>query len=174
MAEIINFENTERVLREYAAAAEDLFKDNLLRDGRVATGYLIDSIRTEVVIHNTTLAVDMHLADYWKYVEYDTKPHLAPVGPLFEWVKAKPLLPHNEGRIRTRGKKKGIPYTREELQLGIAYAIRHKIKEHGTKGKHTLEATSKALNETYMTLIADAVALDFGAQADIILRTFAK
>lgn len=171
MAELVNFTNTERVLKEYAAAAEDLYKDNLLRSRRVASGELIDSISCEVVVGGRSLAVDMHLAECWKYVEWDTKPHFPPHLPIFQWVKAKPILPR-PGTIKRH--RNGIPYTQEELQNGIAYAIQHKIAQHGTKGSHDLERTVDQLNAVYEALIADAVAQDFGAAVDVILRVFAR
>lgn len=171
--ELLNWTHTEAVLKEYALTAEELFKDRLLQDGRVATGELMDSIHCEVKAWGATIAVDMDLASYWKYIEFDTKPHFPPHLPIFLWVQAKRLLPNPDktGKVRTRGKNKGIPYTREDMQHSKAYAVQHTIAKYGTKGKPTLANTIRDLNAQYEARIADAVALDFADATDIIIRT---
>lgn len=171
---LVKWTYTEAVLRDYAYAAEELMKDRLLRDGRVASGYLMDSIATRVQRGASSIYVEMDLAEYWRFVEFDTKPHFPPHLPIFEWVRVKPILPRNEGKIRTRGKKKGIPYTREELQHGIAWAIQHIIGKHGTRGKHTLEETCKALNAEYEIRLSEAIAADLGSVADAVVLMWAK
>lgn len=171
---LVKWTHTEAVLKEYALTAEELMKDRLLQDGRVATGYLMDSVRTRVVTERTSIAVEMDLAAYWKYIEMDTRPHFPPHLPIFQWVQAKPLLPKNEGKIRTRGKKKGIPYTREELQHGIAWAIQHIIGKNGTKGSHTLEEACRSLNEQYAERISEAITKDLGSVADAVVLMWAK
>lgn len=175
MAELIQWTHTEAALKEYALAAEELMKDNLLRDKRIASGELVDSISCVVVMGDRSVAVDMTLAEYWKYIEWDTRPHYPPHLPIFEWVKAKPLLPTSGvGKVRTRGRNKGIPYTQEDLQHRIAYAVQHKIGQHGTRGSHTLAKTVQQLNDTYEGIIADAVAQDFADSVDVVLRVFAR
>lgn len=174
MMDLIQWKNTEAVLKEYAITAQELMQDKLLQSGRVATGYLMDSINTRVVTGSSTIAVEMDLAEYWEYIEMDTRPHFPPHLPVFEWVTAKPILPQNEGKIRTRGKKKGIPYTREELQHGIAWAIQHKIDAHGTKGTHDLEETCAALNAEYAERLNAAISADLGDVADAIVMMWAR
>lgn len=174
--ELLKWEHTEAVLRDYALAAEELMKDNLLRDGRVASGFLMDSITTRVVVGRTSLAVEMDLASYWKYVEMDTRPHIPPHLPIFWWVKAKRLLPTNDrtGQVRVRGKNKGIPYTREDMEHSLAHAIQHKIGKEGTKGRHTLEETCRQLNAEYAALINTAIEKDFSDAGDVIVQMWSR
>lgn len=174
--ELIQWTHTEAVLKEYALTAEELYKDRLLQDGRVATGELMDSVSCRIAYGNTTIAVDMDLLAYWKYIEFDTKPHFPPHLPIFKWVQAKRLLPRNDktGKIRTRGKNKGIPYTREDMEHSKAWAVQHTIAKYGTKGKDTLAQSVRDLNEQYEQRIVDAVALDFADATDIILHVFAR
>lgn len=159
---LYTFEHTEAVLREYAAAAEELYKDNLLADGRVATGELIDSVRTEVSVGGRTVAVDMHLADYWKYVEFGTEPHWPPPGALLKWIEAKPVIPRPDSRGR-------IP-TPQQLD----FLIRRKISRVGTEGKPTLSTTVAQLNEQYLPLIEQAITEDVGSWADFIVSAFGQ
>lgn len=162
MENLITFENTIAVLKEYAAAAEELYKMKLLGSGRVASGELIDSVSTQVVVGQSVLAVEMHLSEFWKYVEWDTRPHWPPSGALLKWIEAKPVLPHPD--------KNGRLPTPKQLD----YLIRRKIAAKGTKGSHDLANTVQELNRTYEGLIADAVVKDFGAVADTLIRTFAR
>lgn len=172
--ELMKWTNVEAVLREYALTAMELMQDNLLEDGRVASGELMDSIRTRVVTGRTSVAVEMDLAAYWKYVEMDTRPHMPPHLPIYRWVTLKPLLPRNEGKVRTRGRKKGMPYTREELQHGIAWAVQRKIAKEGTEGRNTLERTCAALNAEYRERLEEAIAADLGSVADAVVKMWAK
>lgn len=108
------------------------------------------------------LAVDMSLAEHWKYVEYDTKPHWAPRDKILDWIKVKPVLPtpNENGKVPTPGQ--------------LAFLIQRKIANEGTKGSHDLENSVSALNEYYAQRIADAVAEDFGDSVDVVLKSFAS
>lgn len=159
---LLTLTHTEAVLKEYAAAAEDLYKDNLLADGRVATGELIDSIHAEVVTADRIVAVDLHLADYWKYVEFGTAPHWPPPGALLRWIEAKPVIPRPDARGR-------IP-TPQQLD----YLIRRKISQVGTEGKPTLATTVEELNGQYLPLLEDAIAADLSDAADAVVAFFGQ
>lgn len=163
MAELISFDRTLAVLKDYALAAQDLYKDKLLWSGRVATGGLIDSVRTEVAgPDGRRISVLLHVSEVWKWVEWDTKPHWPPPGALLNWIEAKPVIPYPDARGR-------IPTPRQ-----LDFLIRRKIGREGTKGSHDLQHTLQELNAAYNEKIAQAVAEDFSAAADVILRVFAR
>lgn len=162
MSELIKFDRTMAVLAEYAQNVRDRYYTELEKSGRRASGELLSSISTVVVVGEQIIAVDMNLAEHWKWVENDTRPHWAPKGCLLDWIRMKPVLP----TPRADG---SLP-TPEQLD----YLIRRKIAAKGTEGSHDLEKSVKALNEAYIEKIADAMAEDFAEVPDIIIRSFAR
>lgn len=155
-----HFPQTERVLREYAERVVAAYRENMRvnRHTTMSPATLIDNVEAEV-LNNTAgvLSVNLRLADYWKYVEYDTRPHWAPISPLIEWAK----------------RKAGIPTPSKEFPTpaSFAYAVRAKIAREGTKGTHDLERAVDAMNARYLPMIRDAISADIGAmtQAQIWL-----
>lgn len=159
----IEWRHLEGVLREYGERLVELYRANMVESGRPASGALAESLHTEVVVGDTTIAVDLSLLDYWKYIEHGTRPHWAPIGPLKEWVKVKRLLPRPNDKIPPT-------LSLEKAQERIAYAVRWKIHEEGTEGKDDL---SRALQQTWAELagrVADAITLDIGESIDYVLR----
>lgn len=156
----MEFTNLNRVLTEYAERAVALYKDKLKGSNRIATGELIDSVRSEVKVGDTYIAVDLHLADYWKYVEWDTKPHWPPSGSLLKWIEAKPIIP-------TPDKRGKLP-----TPQSLDYLIRRKISKVGTKGTHDLATTIDELNAQFMPRIYEAIDADFGAELDAQIWAF--
>lgn len=161
--DLINFKHTEAILREYADKASALYKEKLTGSKHdTIPNNLIQSIQTQVVADGKVLAVDMNLNDYWKFVEWDTRPHWAPSGCLLQWIKAKPVIPYpmKNGKLPTPNQ--------------LDFLIRRKIAREGTKGTHDLQHTAEELNAEYEQKIADAVVRDFSEATDIILRVFAR
>lgn len=161
MSELIQWAHTEAVMREYADKAVALYKGKLEASKHVATGDLLNSVRTVVVTGGQSIAVDISMAEWWKWVEYDTRPHWAPSGVLLPWIEAKGIPTH-----ATKGD--GLPTPKS-----LDFLIRRKIATVGTKGSHDLYNTVEELNEEYAERIADAVTQDVGAMADVIIQTFA-
>lgn len=156
---MIEFKNLAKALKDYADAIRDQYKDNLERDNRRATGNLITSINTKIVVDGNTFEIELQLADYWKYVEWDTKPHIPPYDKILEWVKVKPVLPTP---------KNGTLPTEEDL----AWMISDKIRREGTKGTHDLE---DALVEVdYDHIIEEALDKDVIESIDEIMMILGK
>lgn len=152
---IINkFTNLESVLQEYANEVVTLYKKKLLT--HVATGDLINSVRCEVRINGNNYGIELSLADHWKYLEYDTKPHFPPVDKLLKWVEVKRIIPHEVNGI--------IP-----KKESLAYLIGRKIDREGTKGTHDLENTLSELNLKYEDKISGALELDILDSLDDVL-----
>lgn len=162
MAELFTFTHTAAVLQEYAQAAEALYKDKLIKSGHLASAGLLNSIHATVTHGDHSVAVEMNLAEYWKYVEYDTRPHFPPPSALLKWITVKPVLPHPDEKGR-------IPTPKQ-----LAFLIGRKISEVGTKGTHDLEHTVHQLNERYEAALEDAITADLGDATDAIIRTFAR
>lgn len=148
----LKFEHTQAVLEEYKQLVEAKYIDELLRHEHKATFQLIDSVRTTFNFGVDTIAVDIDLATYWKYIEWDTKPHWAPIAPLITWATAKRL-----------------PEPKR-----IAHAVQRKIAFEGTTGTHDLQNSVQAVNQLFYDKIVDAVVQDFADATDVIIHTFAR
>ena len=154
--ELIDLTELQKVLQDLANDIRDNYKEHLQFNDRytergVPTGYsqkLIDSVKTQVVVGDNAYEVTMTLNDYWKYVEYDTKPHFPPPNKILEWVEIKPVIP----RPLASGK---IPTPKQ-----LAFLIGRAIYEHGTKGSHDLEKVKDGVIPWYKEKIAIALGHD--------------
>ena len=159
MDELINTENLRAVLEEYGTAVRNLYQDRLILHDRIATGGLLNSVETRVEYDGQAYEVKMDLADYWRYVEMDTKPHWPPPSAILAWIKAKPVLP--------RPLKNGKLPTPEQL----AYLIGRKIAVFGTKGQPDLTDSVEDMNKAFQERIAAALARDVGSYIRKLVRT---
>ena len=148
---LISFSNLEAVLQQYAAELKEVYKKHLVEADRLASENLINSVETQVETDQGTYLVTITLADYWKYVEDDTKPHWPPVSAILEWIRVKPVIPRPDSRDR-------IPKPEQ-----LAYLIGRKISREGTEGSHDLALSATECNRKYEPLIAEALAQDLGA-----------
>lgn len=138
--------HVEAVLHEYAETVRDLYKEKLVEADRLASEDLYNSVEAQVVVNGTEYLVQIRALDYWKYVEWDTKPHWVPIQALLRWVRVKPVLPRSGGSV-----------PRPEQ---LAYAVRWKIHEEGTEGSHDLALASTETNRRFRDAITEALAQD--------------
>lgn len=155
--ELINLEHVRGVLEEYAQAVRNLYQDNLIRSDRIASGDLLNSVEYRVIQDGTEYEVQLSLAEYWKYVEYDTKPHWPPVSAIREWIRVKPVLPRPDanGRIPT--------------PQSLAFLIGRKISREGTEGSHDLERAIDAVNREYRDKLVIALSQDTDTLMKVIV-----
>ena len=146
--ELINLSNVLAVLEQYAQDVRNSYQDRLIQDDKVASGDLLNSVEYQVVQNGMVYEVQLRLQDYWKYVEYGTKPHFPPVDKILEWIKVKPVLP--------RPNDKGDLPTPQQL----AYAIATNISKHGTEGTEDLEETLLDINQRYKEKLVIALHQD--------------
>lgn len=147
---LISLQATEAVLADYAAEVQRIYKERLVSDDRIATEELINSVQTQVVRNDTAYLVTMNVAEHWKWVEWDTRPHWPPPDALLKWITVKPVIP--------RPLKNGKLPTPKQL----AYLIGKKISEEGTKGSLDLTRTVAEVNAKYEPLLAEALQKDLG------------
>ena len=147
-AELFNPSNLLSILEELAADVKDNYKEHLEQHDRIASGDLMRSISTEIEVRGTTYIVWLNLADYWKYVENDTKPHWPPKEPIDRWISVKPVIP----RPGANGK---IPTTEQ-----LSFLIRRKIATEGTQGSHDLRDTERAVLPMYEERLLEALHRD--------------
>jgi hypothetical protein len=155
--ELINFDNLMAVLEEYAQEVRNLYQDNLIRNDRIATGDLLNSIDYQVQFNGVAYEVQLKLEDYWKYVEEDTKPHWPPVNKILEWISAKPIIPKADDRGR-------IPTPKQ-----LAFLIGRKISRVGTEGSHDLKDAIEVINARYRDKIVYAIGQDTQVLTKVIL-----
>lgn len=136
------------ILQEMAADVESNYKEHLEQHDRVASGDLLRSISTEITVQGTTYTVWMNLADYWKYVEEDTKPHWPPKAAIDRWIFIKPVIPRPDRNGR-------IPSPES-----LSFLIRRKIATVGTKGTHDLRDTERAVIPAYEERLKEALERD--------------
>lgn len=148
MNDLMDLTELQQVLEDYAKDIQERYKDVLSNNGHVASKNLIDSIKTEVVVGEQAFEVTMTLADYWKYVECDTRPHFPPPDALVKWIEVKPVIPRP-------GKNGRIPTPKQ-----LAYLIGRKIATFGTTGTHDLQQTKDDIFAWYQERMSVALGHD--------------
>ena len=104
-------------------------KNKIDSNGTNASGDLSKSIKGIVKQNGKYIVISIQLHDYWKYIEYGTKPHFPPLDAIKKWISVKPVLP----RPLKNGK---LPTTNQ-----LAYLIGRKISKVGTKAQPFLKPT---------------------------------
>lgn len=159
--EELRFDNLRKALDEYGRALVDQYKRGLSEGEINASGGLSDSVRYIMSVNGNTYEIDLSLADYWKYIEYGTRPHFPPVDAILNWIRVKPILPREYGgRLPT------------EKQL--AYLIGRKIANEGTEAKEVLQDSIERINDIYLEKIYDAIDRDLEGVATVIMNNFTR
>ena len=160
MDAIIKFENLQRVLGEFAIELRNRYQDNLIRDNKIATGNLLNSIDYKVQYDDRAIWVELHLEDYYKWVENGRAPgKFPPPDKILEWIRIKPIIPDDRGgRLPT------------EQQL--AYLIGKKIAEQGIEPGNQLHNAMDDIFPQFEERIDEAIALDINEAIDIIFSSF--
>lgn len=167
------WEKTYDVLMAFGAVLKQEYVDNLIKSDRFTMDKgLIQSVNVSVTKGNKEITVWLSLADYWKYVEFDTRPHFPPPDRIKEWIKAKPVekLPDGKGRIPTDNQLAFL--------IGRAMAgkspnqARLRNPQGGTKGTHDLEDALERVLDEFEDRIMQAVADDLVQDFDAIFRSY--
>ena len=158
MDELLNTDNLQKVLEEYAVAVRNLYQDRLILHDRIASGKLLNDINAHVEYDGQTYEVQLDLWNYWRYIEMDTEPHWPPPSAILKWIQIKPVLP--------RPMKNGKLPTPQQL----AYLIGRKIAVFGTKGIPDLTDSVEDMNRAFRERIAAALAQDMGGYIRKLVR----
>lgn len=152
MEGLLKLDNLTAVLERFAIELEAEYKNNLKRNGRIATGQLHDTAKCEVV--KGEYVVVFHLQDYWKYVE-GGRPKTMSGGDgslrraILDWIEVKRILP-------TPNKNGKLPTPQQ-----LAYLISRKIHKEGYKGTEDLGKATDTIWEKYREEIYNAIDKDF-------------
>lgn len=157
---LIKWQNLQRVLGEFAQELSNRYQDNLIRDNKIASGNLLNSIDYKVQYDDRAIWVELHLEDYYKWVENGRGPgKFPPPDKIMEWIRVKPVIPDDRG-----GK---LP---TEQQL--AYLIGKKIAEEGIEPGNQLHNAMDDIYSQFEEKIDEAIALDVNEAIDIIFSSF--
>ena len=156
---IISWTNVTAALNAYAEEVQQLYTERLRAGDHVATQNLITHLEFIVNTGMTATSVELNLEDYWKYLEYGTKPHFPPIETadgkgILPWVKAKKILPDNSN-VKLPD---NMPL--DKLYEQSAYMIAKGISKKGTKAYHSLEEALNDINTRYEAILADAIEKD--------------
>lgn len=132
-------------IREFVDLFSDLYREQLA--DRNSSGKL-SMFKTKIKVQDNHFLIQFDLPEYWKYVEYGTKPHFPPISAIEGWIQVKPIIPDS----RT-GK---VPTTRQ-----LAFMIARSISKNGTKAYHPLE---KALNQPQASILVEQIKDEIATQ----------
>lgn len=162
MNDLINFDELNAILAEYAREAEEMYKYQLSLGNKTASRKLMDTIKSNVVVGENAYEVTLTLQHYWKYIEGGRKgtessppgakykAAFPPVGAILDWILVKPVLP----RPSADGKM-------EKLRpKSLAYLIGRKIEEEGIEPHPALKTTQEELMKIYRERLSAALGHD--------------
>lgn len=153
------FSNLKKALEDYMDEVSRVYKGKLTADGHKATGKLIGSIKATVIIGATQYTGELRLEDYWKYIEYGTKPHWPPKQALIKWIQAKPIIPRAINGIKPNNDQ-------------LAFLIGRKISKTGTKPGGELGSTIEEVNRAYKPILERALETDLAGELTVIFNNF--
>lgn len=167
----IEWMNTYNVITQYINDVRDLYMNKLQQPdingwNRIATGNLINSVKTVINIDGSTIEAALQLDECWKFIEFGSQPegefkqHWPPVDAIKNWIKIKPVLP--------RPDKNGKLPTTDQL----AFLIGRKIYEKGTTPYRYLQQSIDEVNKYYEQEIENAIALDLAGMVDNVFKYF--
>lgn len=147
--EQITWENTAKVLEEYAEFLVRTYRYYLTSEGTNASKKLANTLKAQVNVGQQVLSVELRLQDYWKWVERGRKPgKFPPINKIREWIDVKPVY-------ATPDKRGRMPKPKQ-----LAYLIGRKIARKGTKGTKALERASDLSYKSFQPAIEQAIAKD--------------
>lgn len=125
----LDLTNIQQLLQQFIQAVRDDLKQQNIN----ASSKLSQSLKSVVKQKGKWIEISISLEDYWKYIEYGTRPHFPPIQAIRKWIDVKPVLP--------RPMKGKLP-TRDQL----AFLIARKISKVGTRPKPFLNKTISDFN----------------------------
>lgn len=141
-------DNVRAVLNRMGQEFVAEIKMRITEEDAIATGDLLNSIGFELEEDEEGMfTLYLTHADYFHYVNENTKPHWPPKEPIAKWIEAKPVIPEE---------RNGKLPTVEQLN----FLIRRKISEDGTQGHYFFERVLNSLVETYYPQIVEAIYKD--------------
>jgi hypothetical protein len=177
---LIKWKHLRKVLDKFGKELVEAYINNLDERSIHASRKLADSVSYELVAGERSMAIDISLAEYWKFIEYGRKAgKFPPLQSIEEWIKVKGIQPmtrtqasvkrwtQHRGSIRRNDG--GIPSIKS-----LAYLIGRKIKEDGIQPRPILTTAIDDVYKRFAQAIDEAVTADIKAEVDITLAEFYK
>lgn len=160
MEELLSWDNLRQVLGEYGEALRNQYQDNLIRDGKIATGNLLNSVEYKVEADGRSISLSLKMEEYYKWVEEGRAPgRFPPPDAIMSWIEMKPIIPDDRtGKLPTENQ--------------LAFLISRKIAEEGIPAGHQLRDARADLQEEWEDRIDQALALDVQKAVDIIFSSY--
>lgn len=171
----ISYHNVVNELINFANEVIENYRNELKKEGHVASGQMIDNMKTNLKVSGTSIKVDLEVADYFYYIENGRGPtnNGNDGGPtlhdkIVDWLRDKGITPENERNLPT-----------EQALDSLAWAITTKIHQEGTSiykkgGTHILADIVSKTVAKYKPLLDAALAKDFGEYSISILKEINK
>lgn len=160
MDELMNLEELQKVLQEYAKEATEIYKYQISLGGKNASRKLTDTITSRVNVGESSYEVVLNLQEYWKYIEGGRPPgKFPPVGALISWINVKPIIPRPDD-------KGNIPSPKS-----LAFLIGRKIENEGIEPFPALKTTQEELDKIYHNKLSAALGHDITNYLRKILPT---
>lgn len=163
--EDITWTHLEQVLKEYGEYFISLARADLDANGTNATMALYDSMKTYVIIGDSSYKVDIDLKYYWYYVEHGRRPgKFPPRNKIKEWIQVKHIIPKQGKTTRRWRLKDGTERTKEVTYMPtvdqLAFLISRKIATKGTDPQPFFEKNIKPTYDHFKDIIEEAIRLD--------------
>jgi hypothetical protein len=177
---LIKWKHLRKVLDKFGKELVDTYIANLDQRSIHATHKLADSVKYELVAGERSMAIDISLAEYWKYIEYGRKAgKFPPLQSIEQWIKVKGIQP----MTRTQASVKRWTQHRGSIRRNdghipsiksLAYLIGRKIKEDGIQPRPILTTAIDDVYKRFAQAIDEAVTADIKAEVDITLAELYK
>lgn len=134
------------------------YKSLLVRDGKKASGNLINSIRNvDIAFENGEITGEISLASYWKYVEYGRRPgKFPPLQNILDWVKIKPVIPRPVNGLKAPSEKQ------------LAFLIGRKIAKDGIKAGNQLQEALEITWSKWENTLSQSISEDIQSMVDMM------
>ena len=154
----LNYTSLITSLNEFINDFMNTYKSFLARDGKNASGNLINSIKNvDITFENGQIIGEISLASYWKYVEYGRRPgKFPPPDAILNWVKIKPILPRPMNGLKPPSEKQ------------LAFLISRKIAKNGIKAGNQLQEALEVTWNKWENILSQSISEDIQRMVDMM------
>lgn len=162
------WENLYNALENMARQIRLQYKNALIRDDKIASGDLLNSVDYIIEKNGGVYEVSLDLEWYWKILEegvngtennvgspYSFSHKTVNIDAMKNWIKIKPVIPRPiNGKLPTENQ--------------LAFLIGRKIARDGLEPHHYLEDITDRLNREMENAISDAIDKDIMTALDFM------
>ena len=175
---MIEWNNTIKVLEDFAEEIAESYKNKLVAHDHYASGELWKSVKPlPLRVEGSSITVELQMEWYWKIIERGLKPNGFYKNPgsfkgvfrgIMNWLTVKPTLPTHvyDGKLPNGHTLSEDDNVRTKQ---LAAAISHSILKHGTKGTHCLADTVSETMSNFNARLEEAISKDVDANFALII-----